>query len=81
MTEIIKNEHLIIEIDCRKFKGLYLKRLKTFFSKLADLLEVIHALAKIHGSSIEEVEKIRVDKKAKRGGFSDKVYLFEGRDE
>ena len=27
--------------------------------ELADLLEVIHALAKVHGSSIEEVEKIR----------------------
>jgi predicted house-cleaning noncanonical NTP pyrophosphatase (MazG superfamily) len=45
--------------------------------ELADLLEVIHALAKVHDSSIEEVEKIRVAKKEKRGGFSDKVYLFE----
>lgn len=49
--------------------------------ELADLLEVIHALTNIHGSSIEEVEKIRVAKKAKRGGFSDKVYLFEVRDD
>jgi predicted house-cleaning noncanonical NTP pyrophosphatase (MazG superfamily) len=45
--------------------------------ELADLLEVIHELTKIHHSSIEEVEKIRVEKKAKRGGFTDKIYLFE----
>ena len=45
--------------------------------ELADLLEVIHALAKVHDSSIEEVEKIRVQKAAKRGGFSDKVFLIE----
>ena len=45
--------------------------------ELADLLEVIHALAIIHDSSIEEVEKIRVKKAEKRGGFSDKVFLIE----
>ena len=45
--------------------------------ELADLLEVMHALAKVHGSSIEEVEKIRVKKAAKRGGFSDKVFLIK----
>ena len=45
--------------------------------ELADLLEVMHALAKLHDSSIEEVEKIRVKKAAKRGGFSDKVFLIE----
>ena len=45
--------------------------------ELADLLEVMHALAKVHGSSIEEVETLRVEKAAKRGGFSDKVFLIE----
>ena len=29
--------------------------------ELADLLEVMHALAKVHGSSIKEVEKIRAE--------------------
>jgi predicted house-cleaning noncanonical NTP pyrophosphatase (MazG superfamily) len=35
--------------------------------ELADLLEVIHALAKHHGSSIQEVEAARADKVRKRG--------------
>lgn len=44
--------------------------------ELADLLEVIRALAKQHGSSIEEVEAVRIDKAEKRGGFEEKVFLI-----
>ena len=38
--------------------------------ELADLLEVIWAVAAARGSSIEEVEAIRRDKAAKRGRYS-----------
>jgi predicted house-cleaning noncanonical NTP pyrophosphatase (MazG superfamily) len=48
--------------------------------ELADLLEVIRALAKHHGSSIEEVEAVRIDKAQKRGGFQEKVFLIEVED-
>ena len=45
--------------------------------ELADLLEVIRAVAAARGSSIEEVEAIRQDKAAKRGGFEKKILLTE----
>lgn len=45
--------------------------------ELADLLELMHALAKVHGASMEEVEKIRQDKASKRGGFEEKIFLIE----
>ena len=45
--------------------------------ELADLLEVIRAVAIARGSSIEEVEAIRRDKAAKRGGFEKKILLTE----
>ncbi|NMH73552.1 nucleoside triphosphate pyrophosphohydrolase [Bacillus sp. RO2] len=48
--------------------------------ELADLLEVIHALAGYHGSSIEEVEKVRREKEEKRGGFEEKLFLVEVED-
>jgi predicted house-cleaning noncanonical NTP pyrophosphatase (MazG superfamily) len=48
--------------------------------ELADLLEVIRALGKHHGSSIEEVEAVRIDKVEKRGGFQEKVLLIEVED-
>ncbi|MGD7054230.1 nucleoside triphosphate pyrophosphohydrolase [Sutcliffiella horikoshii] len=48
--------------------------------ELADLLEIIHALAIYHGSSIEEVEKVREEKAEKRGGFLEKIFLVEVED-
>jgi predicted house-cleaning noncanonical NTP pyrophosphatase (MazG superfamily) len=48
--------------------------------ELADLLEVIRALAKHQGSSIEEMEAVRIDKAEKRGGFQEKVFLIEVED-
>lgn len=48
--------------------------------ELADLLEIVHALAEYHGSSIEEVERVRQQKFEKRGGFKEKVYLIEVED-
>lgn len=48
--------------------------------ELADLLEIVHALAEYHGSSIEEVERVRQQKFEQRGGFKEKVYLIEVED-
>ena len=45
--------------------------------ELADLLEVVRAVATARGSSIEEVEAIRRGKAAKRGGFEKKILLTE----
>ena len=47
--------------------------------ELADLLEVMMAVAKARGSSIEEVERIRQQKADKRGGFEKKILLEEVR--
>ena len=43
--------------------------------ELADLLEVLYSIAKVKNISLEEVEKIRLKKREKRGGFEDKIYL------
>ena len=45
--------------------------------ELADLLEVISAVAAARGSSMEEVEAIRQKKKEKRGGFEKRILLEE----
>jgi predicted house-cleaning noncanonical NTP pyrophosphatase (MazG superfamily) len=42
--------------------------------ELADVLEVIHAMAKAHGLSMEDVEDRRVAKRRERGGFDDRVF-------
>ena len=43
--------------------------------ELADLLEVIMAVAKARGSSFDEIEAIRKDKVEKRGGFYNRILL------
>ncbi|MBR3333080.1 MAG: nucleoside triphosphate pyrophosphohydrolase [Clostridia bacterium] len=45
--------------------------------ELADLLEVIRAVAAARGSSIGEVERIRQEKAAERGGFEKRLLLIE----
>jgi len=48
--------------------------------ELADIMEVINAIISIKGSSIEEIEKIRQQKKKERGGFDQKIFLIETKD-
>lgn len=43
--------------------------------ELADMLEVIIALADLEGKTFGDIEKIRKLKKEKRGGFSKRIYL------
>ena len=45
--------------------------------ELADLLEVIRAVVIARGSSLDEVEKIRVEKAQQRGGFEQRIFLKE----
>ena len=43
--------------------------------ELEDLLEVVYAIAKHKNINMEEVEKERLKKRDKRGGFDEKIYL------
>lgn len=45
--------------------------------ELADVLEVIHALANLHYATFTEVDEIREKKKIERGGFHDRIFLTE----
>jgi predicted house-cleaning noncanonical NTP pyrophosphatase (MazG superfamily) len=54
---------------------------ETAIEELADVLEIIHALAEYHGAPIEKVEKVRTQKAEKRRGFKEKIFLLEVEDE
>lgn len=87
-TPIIKTlnqENYITELRKKSKEELqeYLsaKTNEAAIEELADLLEIIHSLAEIHDSSIDEVEKLRVKKAKTRGGFKNKVFLVEVKDD
>jgi len=43
--------------------------------ELADILEVLYALAETKGISVDEIEKVRHQKKNDRGGFEERILL------
>ena len=43
--------------------------------EIADLMEILHGLMEAEGISFEEVERIRLEKKANRGGYSQGIFL------
>ena len=45
--------------------------------ELADILELVYTLGKMHGASYEELNRIREAKREKRGGFDKGLFLEE----
>ena len=45
--------------------------------ELADLLEVMQAVVRARGWTMEELERVRADKATERGGFEKKILLKE----
>ncbi|HSX02292.1 MAG TPA: nucleoside triphosphate pyrophosphohydrolase [Candidatus Saccharimonadia bacterium] len=46
-------------------------------SELADVLEVVYALADVAGLSRSELEELRAKKATERGAFAKQIYLIE----
>lgn len=47
--------------------------------ELADVLEVIHELVKMHKTTMDEIERIRLRKREERGGFSQRLFVERSR--
>lgn len=47
-------------------------------AELADVLEVLHAICLAKGSTLDDLERIRADKRARRGGFQKRIFLIDG---
>lgn len=72
---------LLSESEYRDYLKLKLQEeMKEFMEsndieELADLVEVIRAMLKVDGRTWDEMEEIRLDKRAKRGGFDGRICL------
>lgn len=84
-TRILDNKEYIEELRKKSIEELdeYMNATndEEALEELADVLEIIHALSKHHGASIDKVEEIRKQKAEKRGGFDEKIFLIEVIDE
>ncbi len=87
IPEIIENNGQTAKtliLDGEKYTALLEKKLKEEtkeylqsreLTELADILEVVEALAKNKGSSFEEVLKLKQQKQAKNGAFDKRIFL------
>ena len=73
--ERLSDEAYIEKLDEKLNEELEEYQQSKSLEELADLLEVIRAVAVARGSSFEEVETIRQRKAEERGGFSEKFLL------
>ncbi|MBG9447301.1 nucleoside triphosphate pyrophosphohydrolase [Cytobacillus firmus] len=83
-TKTLNKSEFIKELRRKSFEELeeYMnaENHEEALEELADLLEIIHALAETHGASIEKVEELREQKAEERGGFKEKIFLIEVED-
>lgn len=80
VTEILSDEDYLLMVDAKIDEELAEYHADQSIEELADLLEVIRACAVARGYTLEELERVRAEKAAKRGGFTKKILLKEVRD-
>lgn len=76
-TEILTDDNYLRMIDEKLDEELAEYHKDQNIEELADLLEVIRAAAIARGYTIEELEQVRAEKAAKRGGFEKRILLKE----
>ena len=74
-TEILSDEEYLQMLDKKLDEELAEYHQEQNIEELADLLEVLYATAKARGYSIEELERVRLEKQKVRGGFNKKIFL------
>lgn len=75
--EILSDEEYLKSVDAKLDEELAEYHKDQNIEELADLLEVIHAAALARGYTLEELEQVRAEKAAKRGGFEKRIMLKE----
>ena len=74
-TEILSDADYLRLLDAKLDEELTEYHQDQNLEELADLMEVIYACAKARGYTVAELESVRAEKAAKRGGFDRKILL------
>ena len=76
-TEILSDESYRQLLDEKLTEELAEYQESKSLEELADLLEVMEAVVSARGYTWEELQAVKAEKKAARGGFADKILLLE----
>ena len=77
VTEVLSTEQYLQKLDAKLNEELAEYQESKSLEELADLLEVMQAVVKARGWTLEELEQVRADKASKRGGFEVRLLLKE----
>lgn len=79
-TEVLPDDRYLQMLDAKLDEELAEYQESKSLEELADLLEVMRAVVKARGWSWEQLEQVRQEKAARRGGFEKKILLKEVRE-
>lgn len=74
-TRILDSDEYLTELDRKLDEKCVEFHKDKNVEELADIMEVVYALASAIGSSPDELEQVRREKAEKRGGFKKKIFL------
>ncbi|GKV65194.1 MULTISPECIES: nucleoside triphosphate pyrophosphohydrolase [unclassified Sporosarcina] len=81
VTRILDESAYIAEVNRKMYEELKeyeeANTAEEHVEELSDLLELIHAAARFHGVTVEELEHVRKEKAEKRGAFNERIFLEE----
>lgn len=77
VCETLSDEEYIRLLDEKLSEELAEYQESKSLEELADLLEVMQAVVRARGWTLDELEQVRADKTAERGGFAKKILLKE----
>jgi predicted house-cleaning noncanonical NTP pyrophosphatase (MazG superfamily) len=72
---VLSKEEYLVALDKKLFEEVEEYQADKSLEEMADVLEVLYAICKARGYSVEELEGKRVEKSTLRGGFDKKLFL------
>jgi predicted house-cleaning noncanonical NTP pyrophosphatase (MazG superfamily) len=73
----LSNSKFLEELEKKLSEELQEYQNSKSIEELADLIEVIHRISELRGTSVEELEKIRLAKAKKNGIFEKNLFLID----
>ncbi len=74
MTRILDTEEYLEELDKKLNEEIAEYQADKSIEEMADVLEVLFAICKARGHSVEELMEVRAAKREKRGGFEERIF-------
>ena len=75
-TKILDDENYASALKTKLYEEVEEYLLDYNIEELADIIEVIEALAENQGSSLDEIMKIKQHKQNKNGAFKNRIFLL-----